>query len=378
MQDQPRPVRPSARTAVRVLLVGLLAMLVPASALFAASQPSKPGITLQISPASQSIQQGKTASYVVSVTSTGGFTGAVGLGVAGMPGGSSAVFSPSSVTLASGSTSTSAISVSTTGSTPAGSYTLTVTGTSGKISGSVAAGLTVNYQISGSFSLSATPASVTIAPGATAAYSIALSRNSFPGPVTLSVLGGLPSGSVATFSPNPVMGGSATLQITTPASSTAGSYTLYLVGSGQDATGKTQYAYASAQLVLDSSLKQFTLSGNLSGLLAPGASLPLDLQISNPSTKPLSLNNISVSIAGVTQTADAISRSLPCGVADYTVTQYGGPYPFTVPSGNSSLSGLGIASPTWPRIGMIDAHTNQDGCKGATLQLTYSGSGQGN
>lgn len=336
MQDQPRPARPSVRTAVRVLLVGLLAMLIPASALFAASQPSKPGITLQISPASQSIQQGKTADYLLSVTSTGGFTGAVGLGVTGLPGGSSAVFSPPSVTLASGSTSTSTVSIATTSSTPAGGYTLTVAGTSGKVSGSVTAGLTVNYQISGSFSLNATPASVTVAPGATAAYSIVLSRNSFPGPVTLSVLGGVPSGAVATFSPNPVTGGSSTLQITTTSSATSGTYTLYLVGSGQDALGKTQYAYASAQLLLDSSLRQFTLSGNLSGLLAPGTSLPLDLQISNPNSKALSLTNISVSIASVTRTAEAISRGLPCGAADYTVTQFGGPYPFTIPPGNSS------------------------------------------
>ena len=109
MQDQPSPGWPPVRITVRVLLIGLLAMLIPAGALFAASQPSKPGITLQISPASQSIQQGKTASYVVSVTSTGGFTGAVGLGATGLPGGSSAVFSPASVTLASGSTSTSAV-----------------------------------------------------------------------------------------------------------------------------------------------------------------------------------------------------------------------------------------------------------------------------
>jgi hypothetical protein len=363
--------------AVKVLLVGLLAMLVSAGSLFAAAQPSKPGITLQISPASQSVQQGKTASYVVSVTSTGGFTGAVGLTVTGLPGGSSAVFSPASVTLASGRTATSAMSVATTGPTPAGSYTLKVTGASGKISGSVTAGLTVNYQISGSFSLSATPASVTIAPGASAAYSVAIARNSFPGPVTLSVMGGLPSGSVSTFSPNPVSGGSSTLQITTSASATAGNYTLYLVGSGVDSAGKTQYAYASAQLVIDSGLKQFTLSGNLSGL-APGTTLPLDLQIANPNPKSLSLTNISVSIAGVTRTADAISRNLPCGVADYTVTQYAGPYPFTVPSGDSSLSRLRIDSSSWPKTGMIDTPSNQDGCKGATLQLTYSGSGQGN
>jgi len=29
-------------------------------------------------------------------------------------------------------------------------------------------------------------------------------------------------------------------------------------------------------------------------------------------------------------------------------------------------------------VGMLDTSANQDGCKGASLQLSYSGSGQGN
>jgi hypothetical protein len=385
VQNQPRYIRPSLRASIKALLIGLLVMLVPSGALFAAGQSSKPGITVQISPASQSVQQGQTAGYVLSLTSTGGFTGTVGLTVAGLPGGSSAAFSPASVTLGSGSTSTATMNITTAPTTPAGTNALTITGTSGKISGSVAASLTVNYRISASFSLSATPASVTVPPGATAAYTLQLTRNNFTGPITLSVLGGLPAGALATFSPNPVTGASSTLQIATTAGSPDGSYNLYLVGTGQDAAGKTQYAYANAQLVLDSTKKQFTLSGNLPEALAPGTSVALDLRISNPNTNPLSLTNLSVSLAGVNRTADAISKNLPCTVSDYTLTQYSGPYPLSVPPdssslppGSSSLSGLRIASSGWPRIGMLDTRTNQDGCKGATLQLTYSGSGQGN
>jgi hypothetical protein len=385
VQNQPRYIRPSLRASIKALLIGLLVMLVPSGALFAAGQSSKPGITVKVSPATQSVQQGQTAGYVVSLTSTGGFTGTVGLTVAGLPGGSSAAFSPASVTLGSGSTSTATMNITTAPTTPAGTNALTITGTSGKISGSVAASLTVNYRISASFSLSATPASVTVPPGATAAYTLQLTRNNFTGPITLSVLGGLPAGALATFSPNPVTGASSTLQIATTAGSPDGSYNLYLVGTGQDAAGKTQYAYANAQLVLDSTKKQFTLSGNLPEALAPGTSVALDLRISNPNTNPLSLTNLSVSLAGVNRTADAISKNLSCTVSDYTLTQYSGPYPLSVPPdssslppGSSSLSGLRIASSGWPRIGMLDTRTNQDGCKGATLQLAYSGSGQGN
>lgn len=376
MQNQPRDTRPLRRPAI-LLLISLLALLVPAGAIFAASQSPKPGVTLQVSPANQSVQQGQSAAYVLSLTSTGGFSGTVSLTVAGLPVGSSAAFSPTSVTVGPGSTSTLAMNVATASSTPAGTKTLTITGTSGKTSGSVTADLTVTYKVSSSFSIGAIPGSVTVAPGATAAYGLQLTRNNFTGPVTLSLLGGLPPGAVATFSPNPVTGGSSTLQVSTAASTPAGSYTLSVVGSGPDAAGKTQYAYANAQLVLDSAQKQFTLSGTPSGLLTPGASIALDLQISNPN-KSLSLTNISVSLTGVTRTAEAIRRNLPCTVSDYTVAQYSGPYPLAAPQGDSSLSRLGVATAGWPRIGMLDTRTNQDGCKGATLQLTYSGSGQGN
>lgn len=382
MQKQRWSFPPSAhpaRTAVRLLLLGLLVMLVPAGALVAASQTVKPGVTLQISPASQSIERAKTASYVVTATSTGGFSGAVALNASGLPAGSSAAFSPSSIALSAGSTATSTMTVTTTQSTSIGTYTLGITGVSGKVSGTVSAGLTVNYPISSSFSMTATPASVTMSPGSIGVYSIQLSRNNFAGPISLSVAGGLPAGSTPAFAPNPATGNSSTLQITTASNAPNGTYTLYLVGSGPDASGKTQYAYASAQLVIDSTLKNFSLSGNLAGQLAPGTSLPLNLGITNPNSKTMAVTNLSVSIKGVTRTADAIARNLPCGPADYTVTQYNGPYPLTVqPVSSTSLSALGVASSQWPQFKMLDAPANQDGCRGATLQLVYSGSGQGN
>lgn len=366
----------SARTAVKLLL-GLLILLVPTGALLAASQNVKPGITLQISPASQSIERAKTASYVVTATSTGGFSGAVALSASGLPAGSSAAFSPSSVTLSAGTTTaTVTMDVSTSQSTPIGTYSLGIKGASNKVSGTVSAGLTVNYPNTSSFSLGAAPTSVTMAPGSIGVYSIQLSRDNFTGPVSLSVSGGLPSGSTSAFAPGPATGNSSTLQITTDSGARDGTYTLNLVGSGPDANGKTQFAYASAQLVIESTKREFTLYGDLAGQLAPGSSLPLDLGITNPNHKAMTLTNLSVAIKSVTRTEDA--GNLPCGTADYTVTQYSGPYPLTVPPGSTSLSGLGITSNQWPKFTMLNTTANQDGCKGATLQLVYSGSGQGN
>jgi len=366
------------RIGIKAALVALVLLLAGAGSLIAAANNPKPGITVQVSPASQSVQQGQQASYTVTLTSTGGFSGTVNLAAAGLPAGASGAFTPSFVTLSSGSTTTATLNATTAATTPAGTSTITITAASGKVSGSASASLTVNYKISGSFSMTATPDSVTIPPGATAVYTLELSRTNLSGPITFSVLGGLPAGATASFSPNPATGNSTTLQVAATNASPTGTSSLYLMGTGKDSAGKAQYAYANVQLVLDSTIKQFGISGSLPGALSPGTSAGLNLQISNPINKPLSLTNLSVAVAGVTRSAAAVAANLPCTPADFIVTQYSGPYPLAVPAAGGSLQGLNVAQTAWPRVGMLDTSTNQDGCKGAALQLSYSGSGQGN
>ncbi|UTT68748.1 hypothetical protein NMQ03_16190 [Arthrobacter sp. DNA4] len=378
MHEQDGHARRRRRIGIKAALVALVLLLAGAGSLIAAANNPKPGITVQVSPASQSVQQGQSASYTVTLTSTGGFSGAVNLAAAGLPAGASGTFTPSSVTLTSGATATATLNITTAATTPAGTSSITITATSGKVSGSVTASLTVNYKISSSFSMTATPESVSMPPGATAVYTLQLSRSNFTSPVTFSVLGGMPAGATASFSPNPATGNSTTLQVATTSASPTGSSSLYLVGTGKDSSGKAQYTYANVQLVLDSTIKQFGISGNVPGTLSPGTSAGLNLQISNPINKPLSLTNLSVAVAGVTRSAAAVAGNLPCTPADFTVTQYSGPYPLAVPATGGSLQGLNVAQTAWPRVGMLDTSTNQDGCKGATLQLSYSGSGQGN
>ncbi|MFF0264101.1 hypothetical protein [Kribbella sp. NPDC004536] len=367
-----RGTRTAPRRVIRFVIAGLCLVLAVAGLAYA-TQPAKPGLTLGITPASQSVTRGQPATYTVSVTSTGGLTGAVSFSVNGLPSGSSSTFSPASVTLTSGSTAQTTLTVNTTSTTPTGSVTFTVQGTSGKVSGTVSAGLTVNAPLSSSIALSATPASVTLAPGSTAVYTLQLTRTNFPGPISFSVSGGLPAGATAAFTPNPATGTSSTLQITTPATAYDGTYTLYLVGSGTSPSGSTQYAYASVQLVLVTSGKPFTISGNLSGQLAPGVSRPLDLTLTNPNKKPISVTNLTVALSSVTRTAYAISHNQPCGPTDYRITQYSGTYPLTVP-GNAAVA---VPAGSAPQVAMLDTASNQDGCKGATVTFTYSGAGQG-
>jgi hypothetical protein len=369
--------------AVKLILL-VLALIATAGVAYAASSGNsatsnaKPGLTLQVAPASQTVTRGQSATYTVSVTPTNGFTGTVVLSTAKLPTGMTGSFNPASVTINSTATASSVLTVAASSTATLGSASFTITGTSGKVDGSVSATLSVSAAVSSSLALNATPASVTMAPGATAVYTLTLTRQNFTDSVTLAVSGGLPAGASATFSPNPVAGNSATVQISTPDTASDGSYGLTLVGSGHNASGQLTSAYASVQLVLQTSGKPFTISGNLAGLLSPGASLPLNLALNNPNKKQISITNLTVTIQGVVRTQAAIAANKPCSAADYAVLQYTGGYPLTVAgSSTATLSQLSIAASAFPHVVMRDTSSNQDGCKGATVNLAYSGSGQG-
>src|SRR5207253_10283450 len=96
--------------------------------------------SISVSPAQQTVTAGSATTYVVTITSSNNFKGTVNLGAAGVPSGASATFSPSS--LNGGGSST--VMVSTASSTAAGTYTLTLTGTSVNLTHSVSATLAVN------------------------------------------------------------------------------------------------------------------------------------------------------------------------------------------------------------------------------------------
>ena len=363
------------------LLVGLLGAAVlggTAAAVASTSKPStppaKPGLTLQIAPASQSIARGKAATFTTTVSPTGGFTGTVTLATSGLPAATSAAFVPAKVTLGSAA-ATSKLTVTTTSSTPTGSFTFTVTGASGKINASVTAGLTVSKPVVSTISLAAAPGSVSVLPGAAAAYGLTLTRTNMTAPVAFLVLTKLPTGAAASFAPNPTQGNSESLQVTTTSATPIGTYPLNVMalGPGQNTI---VYAFVTVTLVVTKDGKPFTISGNLAGSLAPGVSLPLDLTLTNPNNQKVSVTNLTVTIKSVTKAANAPAGS--CTTADYAVTQYSGPYPLAVAAnGSAKLSALVASNAKWPQVRMLNTTSNQNGCKGATVTLAYSGFGQG-
>jgi hypothetical protein len=185
-----------------------------------------PDYSLSATPASQTVTQGASTSYTVTVTPSGGFTGSVTLSASGLPSGAAATFSPNPVAAPGSST----MSVTTSASTPTGSYPLTITGTSGTLSHTTSVTLVVQAPATPDFSLSTTPSSVTVTAGSTANYTENVTRTGgFTGPVSLTI-SGLPAGAAGTFTPNPNTGATSALAITTTASTPAGSYVFTVTG----------------------------------------------------------------------------------------------------------------------------------------------------
>ncbi len=201
---------------------------IPAYILRLRGSSPTPDFTLSATPQSNSVVQGKSASYTVSVGAIGSFSGAVELSVSGLPTGATATFLPQSVSASGNST----LNVSTGTSTTTGNYTLTVTGASGSLSHTATVSLVVTAAPPpANFTLSGGPSSDSVVQGNSATYTASVAaQNGFTGSVSLSV-SGVPSGATATFSPASITtSGSSTLSVTTTTATADGSYTLTITG----------------------------------------------------------------------------------------------------------------------------------------------------
>jgi len=103
--------------------------------LLTVSATTAPDFALTATPGSRTVVRGASTSYTIVITPSGGFTGFVTLSASGLPGGTSASFTPNPVA------DSSTLSVTTASNAKPGGYTLTITGTSGNLAHSTTVSL---------------------------------------------------------------------------------------------------------------------------------------------------------------------------------------------------------------------------------------------
>jgi hypothetical protein len=181
---------------------------------------TQPSFSLSTSTASLSITRGNAGTATITVTAASGFSGSVALAVSGLPSGVTAVFNPATTK------TTSTVTFAVSSLAAAGTYPLAITGASGTATSTVAISLNV---VAPGFSLSASPASLTLARAGSGSSTISVAgTNGFNGSVGLSV-SGLPAGVTAAFSPASTTGKS-TLTFTASSTATAGASTVTVTG----------------------------------------------------------------------------------------------------------------------------------------------------
>ena len=189
--------------------------------------PQTSSFSLSASPSSVSVAQGGNGSTAITVTPSGGFNSSVALTASGQPTGVTIGFNPSAVSGGSGN-STMGISVAAT--TTPGTYSITVSGTSGSTIEKTTVSLTVTGTTPG-FSISASPTSISIARSRSGSVTISTAvTGGFNSAITLSASGQGNSNSIS-FTPSTITGaGSSTMKITVGRKAALGNHTITVSG----------------------------------------------------------------------------------------------------------------------------------------------------
>jgi hypothetical protein len=226
------------------------------------------------------------------------------------------------------------------------------------------------------FTLHANPSARTIKSGASTKFRIAIRRAHFSGIVSLRLGRGMPAHAFAKISPSSTHGASAMLTIRTSSRTAPGHYQIHLHGRSKSATKSlavklTVKAGGTSGSAGPVRVPPFTVTARADDLV-PGVTRPLDLAITNPSHLALSVTALSARPQSVT--APNATPALPCRLADFSVRQFSGPSPLRIAAASTrTLSSLGVPSTLWPAVTLVDRPVDQDGCRGATLNLVYAG-----
>ena len=205
---------------------------------------------LAVNPVSMSVVQGSSASAVVAINPSGGFSSPVTLTVSGLPAGFTVTPNPTTVSTA---TATLTIGVATSVATGT-TATAAVTGSGGGVTSSTNIKISV---VAPDFSLTASPSQTNVRQGGTATSSVNITRiGAFAGAVTFTA-SNLPSGVTASFSPASASGTSSTVTFTATSSAALISSSVLITGTSGGLTHTTN-----VNLTVQPPLNDFSLSAD--------------------------------------------------------------------------------------------------------------------
>ena len=317
-----------------------------------------PSFALTASPASVTVGQGNQGTSTITASIAGTFNSAIALSASGMPSGTTVSFSPQTIPAPGAGTSTMTITVG--ASTPTGTYPITVTGNGGGIQQNTIVTLTVGVQ-QPTFTISATPSSLTIVQGNGGASGIAtIASGGFNSAISLSA-SGVPSGTTVTFTPQTISApgtGASGMYIAVGSSTPVGTYPITVTGNG----GGIQQSTTVTLTVLSSQQPSFAISASPASLSIPQG---------NQGT-----STITTSVSGGFSSAITLSAA---GAPSGTTVSFN-PNPIPAPgSGTSTMTvtvGASTATGTYPVTvtgngGGIQQNTT------VTLTVTSAGGGGG-
>jgi subtilisin family serine protease len=188
------------------------------------------------------------------------------------------------------------------------------------------------------YSLAVSPASVTVTAGASASYTVDITRTGgFTGAVTFSI-SGLPAGAAGTFSPNPSSTISSALTVTTSTSTPTGSYLFTVTG-----TSGTLTRTATGTLVVQPpAAADFTLSATpTSTTITRGASATYTINIARTGgfagAVTLSVSGLGAGHTGTFSPNPATANSSTLTIAT-TATAATGTFPLTITGTSGTLT----------------------------------------
>ncbi|KAF0250468.1 MAG: hypothetical protein FD167_140 [bacterium] len=222
---------------------------------------AQPDFNLSILPSSLTVKSGEIANFTLGRNDVNGFSSNVSVNVSGVP-------SNSINGLPTSFSFPVTLPVITSSDTPAGTYTITVTGIGGGLTRTASAILTVqNVNIAKSVGLQVNQVTTTITQGQLASYPVSINRTNFTDAVELGlrVLSGTTiPGLTFGYSQNPTTASGVGLNITTTNSIPAGIYNFVVTGKASGVTIADSNVFT---LVVNSNVQQdFSLSLSPSSL----------------------------------------------------------------------------------------------------------------